>query len=146
MTEVLALAQEQLADIAAVQKKQAALTVGATAADGLVQVTVNAHGQLVKTVIDESYLDDYEFEELADHITEAAQAAARTATRRVSEMMGAIDERRKAFPSLAELVQGAPDLRDLTPPGFEPFSVEGRRRDAGRDQGGEETAFPTVRR
>jgi DNA-binding protein YbaB len=146
MTEVLALAQEQLADIAAVQKKQAKLTASASAADGLVEVTVNNCGHVLKTVIDESYLDEYEFEELADHITEAAQTAARTAALRVSEMMGPIDERRKAFPSLSEIVEGAPDLRDLMPPGLDPFSMAGPRRDAGRDEGGEETAFPTVRR
>jgi DNA-binding protein YbaB len=97
-TEVLALAQEQMAEIAAVQRKQARLTATGVAADGLVEVTVNAHGQLVKTVIDESYLDDYEFEELADHITEAAHAAARDVGQRVAEMMVPISERRKRFP------------------------------------------------
>jgi DNA-binding protein YbaB len=146
MTEMLALVQEQLADVAAVQKKQAQLTASAAAADGLVEVTVNAHGHVVKTVIDESYLDEYEFEELADHVTEAAQAATREAGRRVSAMLAPIDERRKAFPSLSEIVEGAPDLRDLMPPGLDPFSVAGPRRDAGRDEGGEETVFPTVRR
>jgi DNA-binding protein YbaB len=145
MTEMLALVQEQLADIAAVQKRQARLTASGSAADGLVEVTVNAHGHVVETVIDESYLEEYEFEELADHVTEAAQAAARTAARRISEMMGPIDERRKALPSLSEIVEGAPDLRDLMPPGLDPLSTAGPR-DAGRDDGGEETVFPTVRR
>jgi DNA-binding protein YbaB len=146
MTEVLALVQEQLADIAAVQKKQAELTASAAAADGMVEVTVNAQGHVLKTVIDESYLDDYEFEELAEHITEAAQAAAREAGRRVSAMFVPIDQRRKALPSLSEIVEGAPDLRDLMPPGLDPFSAAGPRRDAGGNEGGEETAFPTVRR
>ncbi|MDT5208827.1 MAG: hypothetical protein QOF67_1242, partial [Mycobacterium sp.] len=58
MTDVLALVREQIADIAALQKTQAELTATGEAADGMVEVTVNAGGQLLKTVIDESYLDE----------------------------------------------------------------------------------------
>lgn len=142
MTEVLALVGEQLADIAEVQKKQAVLTASAAAADGLVEVTVNAHGHVVKTAVDETYLDEYEFEELADHFTEAARAATREVGRRVSAMMAPISERRKALHSLSETVEGVPDLRELAPPGLDLFSVGGTRRDAG----GDDTGFPTVRR
>jgi DNA-binding protein YbaB len=143
-TEVLALAQEQMAEIAAVQRKQAQLTATGVAADGLVEVTVNAHGQLVKTVIDESYLDDYEFEELADHITEAAHAAARDAGQRVAEMMVPISERRKRFPGLSEIVDGAPDLRDLAPSWLDPFAAP--RQNPNENDGRDDTTFPTVRR
>ena len=76
-----------MADIAAMQQKQAALTASAAVADGLVEVTVNAQGRLLKTAIDESYLDEHEFDELADHITEAARRAADDAAQRVSEMI-----------------------------------------------------------
>jgi DNA-binding protein YbaB len=145
MTEVLALVQEQLADIAAVQKQQAELTETAAAADGMVEVTVNAAGHVVKTVIDEAYLDEHEFDELADHITEAAQAAARDASRRAIEMFAPINERRKRFPSLSEFVDGAPDLRDLAPPWPQPAAVAPRQNHDG-DDGREESAFPTVRR
>lgn len=145
MTELLALAQEQLADIAAVQREQAKVIGCATAADGLVEVTVDARGHVVKTVIDESYLEEYELAELADHITEAAQAAARRATQRVSEMMAPISDRRNRFPAMSEVIDGAPDLRDLTPPWLESDPAptpgeapEGRPRD--------ETSFPVVRR
>jgi DNA-binding protein YbaB len=144
MTEVLALVEEQMADIAAVRKRQAELTASAVAADGSVEVTVNARGHVVKTVIDENYLDEYEFEELADHVTEAARAAAQKAARRISQMMAPIDERRKAFPSLSQFVEGAPDLRDLTRAVFE-HVPEHRRQDSG-DGGGDESVFPTVRR
>ena len=144
-TEVMALVQEQMADIAAVQTKRAELTATAAAADGLVEVTVNAHGQLMKTVIDESYLDEYEFEELGDHVTEAARAAGREATRRVAEMMAPISERRKGLPSLSQIMEGAPDLRDLAPPWLDPFAAAQPPRTPNED-GGEETAFPTVRR
>lgn len=146
MTEVLALVQEQMADIAALQKKQAAVTATGTAADGMVEVTVNAGGQLIKTVIDEDYLDEHEFEELADHVTEAAQAAAADAGRRIAELMVPISERRKRFPSLSEVVDGAPDLRDLVPPWLQPGVTQGPRHDPVDDDGSEHNAFPTVRR
>jgi len=146
VTEVLALVQEQLADVAAMQKKQAELRTTGTAADGMVEVTVNAAGQLTKTLIDESYLDEHEFEELAEHITEAAQAAARDATRQVSEMLVPISERRKAFPSLSDIVDGAPDLRALSPSWLDPFGAPQSRQGPNTDDGGDETPFPRVRR
>jgi DNA-binding protein YbaB len=144
MTDVLALVQEQLADIAAVQRKQAELTASATAADGLVEVTVNAHGHLINTVIDETYLDEFEFEELSDHITEAAQAAAGDALRLVAEMMAPIRERRNELPALSEIMEGAPDLRDLTPAELAPYPVASPQQTP--DDGRDESAFPTVRR
>jgi DNA-binding protein YbaB len=146
MTEVLALVQEQMADIAAMQKRQAEITAKATVADGMVEVTVDAHGHLVETIIDESYLDEHEFEELADHVTEAAQAAVREVSRRIAELMVPISERRKRFPSLSEFIDGAPDLRDLVPPGFGPVNEPGPRPDHVDGDGREENTFPTVRR
>jgi DNA-binding protein YbaB len=144
MTEVLALVQEQMADIAAMQTKQAAITATGTAADGMVEVTVNAQGHLVKTVIDEAYLDEHEFEDLSDHITEAAQEAAGDAARQVSELLVPISERRKRFPSLSDIVDGAPDLRDLVPTRLQPVAAQGPRHD--NDDGMQDSAFPTVRR
>jgi DNA-binding protein YbaB len=146
MTEVLALVQEQMADIAATQQRQAAVTATAAAADGLVEVTVNAQGQVIKTVIDEAYVDVHEFEELADHITDAAQQAAADAVRQVTEMLIPISERRKQLPSLSDIVDGAPDLRDLVPSWLQPVAAPGPRHDHHDDDGGEESAFPTVRR
>ncbi|MGV0743840.1 YbaB/EbfC family nucleoid-associated protein [Mycolicibacterium sp. XJ870] len=143
LTEVLGLVQKQMADIAAVRTKQAKLTVARTAADGLVEVTVNAHGQLLKTVIDETYLDEYEFDQLADHITEAAQAAFRDVAQRVADMMAPIGERRRRFPSLAEIVDGAPDLRNLAP-SWPQHRAEPRSNHDNRGQNGD--AFPTLRR
>jgi DNA-binding protein YbaB len=146
MTEVLAQVQEQMSDIAAVQRRQAELKATGESADGMVKVTVNAHGQLVETVIDESYLDEYEFEELSGHITEAAQTAAREAARRVAEMMAPITERRMALPSMSEIVEGAPDLRDFTPPWRDSFGVAEPRKDTDDRDGGDDTTLPTVRR
>jgi DNA-binding protein YbaB len=145
MTDVLALVREQMADIAVLQKKQAELIATGEAAHGLVEVTVNAHGQLLNTVIDESYLEEYEFDELADHVTEAAQAAVREASQRMSEMMVPISERRKRFPSLSEFVEGAPDLRDLVPQWRQPVASTSPRDERGDDDGRPDSAFPTVR-
>jgi DNA-binding protein YbaB len=144
MTEVLALVQEQLADIAAVQKRQAELTATAAAADGLVEVTVNAAGHVINTEIDEAYLDEHDFDELSDHITEAAQAAARDAAQLATEMMGPINERRKRFPSLSDIVEGAPDLRDLAPAWLQPTVTA--HQDADDGDGQDDSTFPTVRR
>jgi DNA-binding protein YbaB len=145
MTEVLALVQEQMADIAAMQEKQAAVTGIGTAADGMVEVTVNAQGHLIKTDIDEAYLEEHQFEDLSHHITEAAQEAAADAARQVSELLVPISERRKRFPSLSDIVDGAPDLRDLVPSWGQPAAAPGPRHQH-HDDGREDSAFPTVRR
>ncbi|MGE2817904.1 YbaB/EbfC family nucleoid-associated protein [Mycobacterium heidelbergense] len=151
VTDVLARLQDQLTDIAALQKKQAALRLNAQAADGTVEVTVDARGQLVKAVIDKSYLDDHDFEDLGDHITEAARAAAEDASRRVAEMLAPINERHKEFPSFSDIVENIPDPKDLVPPGLDAFVEAPRRQEpaapsgVGYDDRGD-ADFPTVRR
>lgn len=146
MTEVLALVQEQLADIAAVQKQQAELTATVATADGMVEVMVNAAGHVIKTVIDGAYLGEYEFEELADHITEAAQAAARDVARRSTEMLVPINERRRRFPSLSDIVEDAPDLRELMPEWPPSMAAAQPHQHAADDGEGSDSTFPTVRR
>lgn len=152
LTDVLGQLQDQLTDIAAIQKKQAALKVDAEAADGTVQVTVNARGQLVKAVIDKSYLDEHDFEELGDHVLEAAQAAAQDAGRRVAELLAPINERHAKFPSFSDIVEGIADPKDLVPPGLDGFAgVPGRKEPSASSPGGPyddggDGDFPTVRR
>jgi DNA-binding protein YbaB len=75
-TELVAQAQEQLANIAAIQRQQAALTATASAADGMVQVSVNARGVVIETRIDHDYLGEYDVKDLGHDITDAAQQAA----------------------------------------------------------------------
>ncbi|OBB22446.1 hypothetical protein A5792_05090 [Mycolicibacterium peregrinum] len=144
MTEVLALVSEQMADIAAVQREQAQLTATAEEADGLVQVTVDARGHVTETVIDESYLEEYELEELGGHVTAAAQTAAHDVAQRSAALMMPIEERRRMMPSLSDIADTAPDLRDLT------RSVFGQdetavQASAPEDDDRDESAFPTVR-
>jgi DNA-binding protein YbaB len=144
-----------MADFVELQKKQAALEVSATAAEGSIEVTVNARGQVVKALIDKSYLDDHDFEELGDHLTEAAQAAARQAGGRVAEMLAPMGERQRSFPSFSDIVEGIPDLGDVLPPGLEVLSAAASRREgspaswvagSGDDGGDGGAEFPTVRR
>lgn len=111
-TELMAQAQEQLADIAAVQQRQAALTATASAADEMVQVSVNARGVVIETKIDPDYLDEFDFEDLGAYITEAAQRAAASIQQQAATLMKPLMQRRDALPSLSEIISGAPDLRD----------------------------------
>jgi DNA-binding protein YbaB len=154
VSDVLVGLRDQLADIAAVRKKQAALEVAARSAEGSVEVTVNARGQLVRTVIDQCFLDDHDFDELGGYITEAAQAAAAEAAGRVAELVAPINERHKRFPSFSDIVAGLPDPSDVMPPGLEVFTA-GTAPQKGSsvlsvggsyDDGNDGTEFPTVRR
>lgn len=144
MTEVLALVQEQMADIAAVQREQQQLTATADAADGLVQVTVDARGHVTETTIDEAYLDEYELEELGAHVTSAAQSAAHIVAQRAAALMVPIDERRRMMPSLSDIVDSAPDLRDLTRSVYGAEAAVAPAREP-EDDDTDESAFPTVR-
>jgi DNA-binding protein YbaB len=116
LNDVMTGLQSQLADIAVAQQKQAALRVNAQAADGAVEATVNARGQLVDIVIDQSYLDDHDFDELRAHIVEAAQTAARDAGQRVAKMLAPINKRHKSMPTFSDMVEGIPDPSDFMPP------------------------------
>jgi len=127
-SDVFARVQSQLADLAAVQKQQAALSVSAAAADQTVEVTVNAQGQLTKVVIDESYLDDHEFEDLGGVILQAARAAAQDAGRQVAELLAPIGERYTSLPSFSDFVEGATNISDLLPDGFGWSAVPGARK------------------
>ena len=113
LDETLELVQEHLADLAIVERKRAALSATASAADGTVVVTVDVRGVVSKTEVDELYLDDYELADLGDFVTAAAQEAAGDVGRQSAELLAPLAERRARFPSLSDIVQGAPDLRDL---------------------------------
>jgi DNA-binding protein YbaB len=112
-TELVAQPQEQLANFAAIQRQQSALTATASVAAGMVQVSVNARGVVIETRIDHDYLDEYDVEDLGHDITDAAQRAAATVQRRASALMEPLMEHRAALPSLSEIISGATDLGDF---------------------------------
>ncbi|MGC5249336.1 YbaB/EbfC family nucleoid-associated protein [Gordonia sp. DT219] len=111
--ELMASAQEQLTAIGEVQRRRAQLVAHATVADRTVTVHVNAQGVVIKTEIDPDFLDEYDFEDLAGFVTEAAQQAAANVARQGEAMMESIRKANAALPSLSEVLDGAPDLRDF---------------------------------
>jgi DNA-binding protein YbaB len=115
LAEALALLQEHMADLAVLEKKLADLSATATVADGTVVVTVDAQGIVSGAAVDESYLDEYDLADLGGFVTAAAQAAARDVARRSAELLAPLAERRAQFPSLSDIVDGAPDIRELLP-------------------------------
>ena len=143
LVEALALVQEHLAELAIVEKKRAALTSTATAADGTVAVTVDARGVVSETTVDESYLGEYELADLGDFITAAAQEAAADVAMRSAELLAPLAERRARFPSLSDVVDGAPDIRDLV---SHLHPVDHPQQPADDGGGHEATSdYPTVR-
>ena len=144
LAEALALVQEHLADLAIVEKKRAALSATATAADGTVVVTVDARGVVSETAVDESYLDDYELADLGDFVTAAAQEAAGDVGRQSAELLAPLADRRARFPSLSEVVEGAPDIRDLVSHLHPVDRAQQFAGDGGHD-GEAPGDFPTVR-
>jgi DNA-binding protein YbaB len=113
LNDLLARVQEQMADFATLQKKRAALTARASTAEGTVEVTVNAQGTVVRTVIDEAYFDEFDLPELGNYITSAAQTAAQEVWRRSAELLAPLTERRSRMPSLSDHIEGAPDVGNL---------------------------------
>jgi DNA-binding protein YbaB len=109
--DVLALVQEQMRDLSVMQQQQAALTATGTAADGLVEVTLDARRTVTATKIDETYLREFEFIELSGYITTAAQAAAQEIERRAAELLAPLTARRQEISSLSGVM--APDFHDL---------------------------------
>ncbi|ORJ61419.1 hypothetical protein B5M45_10055 [Mycobacterium simiae] len=144
-SHVLSLVQEQMRDLSVMQQRRAALTATATAADGTVEITVDAQRMVTKTVIDESYLDEFELADLGGYITSAAQDAAREIERQSAGLLTSLTQRRQEISSFSGLVPDSPDFADLlssltamAPP---------IRSDDGGDEGlDDQSAYPIVRR
>ncbi|MBA0047872.1 YbaB/EbfC family nucleoid-associated protein [Mycobacteroides sp. LB1] len=118
LVDALALVQEHMNDLAALEEKRAALSATVTVADATVAVTVDADGVVIQTVVDESYIDEHDLTDLGSYVTAAAQEAANDVEWQLAEMLQPIAERREQFPSLSEIVNGAPDIRELVPDFF----------------------------
>lgn len=114
MASILDGLQDQLQGIAELQRQRSMLTATASVADKRVQVTVNADGMVVETRFT-SDIDDLSYEEIAEYVTAAAQAATRGVMARSRELMQPLIERKSQLPKLSEMVEGAPDLEDFLP-------------------------------
>ncbi|WP_445161756.1 YbaB/EbfC family nucleoid-associated protein [Mycobacterium sp. Dal123C01] len=145
---VLSLVQGQMRDLSVMQQRRAALTATASAADGTVKITVDAQQVVTKTVIDESYLDEFELADLAGYITTAAQEAAQEVERQAAALLAPLTARRQEISSLSGLVTDAPDFSELISALHSPAqSVPASwRADDGDDGPEQPSSFPTVRR
>jgi DNA-binding protein YbaB len=143
--QVLALVQEQMRDLSNIQQQRSTLVAKATAADGTVEVTVNAQRTVTKTVIDESYLDDHQITELGAHITSAAQAAVRQLDQRSEALLAPMNERRKAVSEISGNVIGLPGFREaLAEVSAMGDSVRAQPKTT-EDNGDDDSSFPTIR-
>lgn len=144
---VISLVQQQMRELAVMQQKQTALTATGTAAEGMVEVSVDSRRMVTKTVIDESYLDEYEFADLSGHITAAAQSAVQEIERRSAALLAPMTERRQEISSLAGRVADVPNFSELLS-GMSSFASDEPRRGGdgvGNDME-EQSTYPTVRR
>jgi DNA-binding protein YbaB len=145
-SHVLALVQEQMQGLSVMQERRAALTATATAAEGTVEITVDAQRTVTKTVVDETYLDEFEFADLAGYITTAAREAAQEIDRQSAALLAPLTQRREEISSLSALVTDAPDFGDLISGLSSPAAPSSSRADDGDDGSEEHSSFPTVRR
>lgn len=106
--------RDQMQGIAEVQRKRALLTATVTACEKRIEVTVNADGLLVDLKFADDILD-LEMDEIALNITAAVQSAAADVARQAAELAKPLREQRDSLPSLATIVDGAPDLGGLIP-------------------------------
>lgn len=142
---VFALVQGQMGDLKDLRQRQSALAATASAADGTVEVTVNGQRMITKTMIDDSFLDEFDLKELGGFITRAAQAAAQEVERRAAAMITPMNERRKAISEIAAGAIDVPELPEMlsrinafTPDAYEDRPVV--------EDGDDESPISTVRR
>jgi DNA-binding protein YbaB len=148
LAEVMALAQEQMRELSAAQQQRIALSGTGTAADGLVEVTVDAQRMVTSTVIGESYLQEFELADLGGHITTAAQAAAQEVERRGAALFAPLAQRRQEFSAMSGRLVDAPEFGELlsliNPVGH--TAPAPPRDDDGGEEWSEAPRFPTVKR
>jgi len=148
LAEAMALAEEQIQELSTVNQRRMALSGKGTAADGLVEVTVDAQYTVTNTVIEESYLQEFELADLGAHVTAAARAAVEEVGRRGAALMAPLAERRQAIRSMAGRMVDAPEFGELLslinpPPPPPPVANHGDDEDDGWS---EDPRFPTVKR
>jgi DNA-binding protein YbaB len=141
LIDALALLREHMAELAILEQKRAALSATATVADGAVAVTVNARGVVSNTAIDESYFEDHDLADLGDDVTAAAQQAAGVVEMRSAELLAPLAQRRARFPSLSDVVDGAPDIRAL----LAHVHPDDKARPTADEREQEASPYPTVR-
>jgi DNA-binding protein YbaB len=147
LAEVMALAQDQMRAVSAAQQQRMALSGTGTAADGLVEVTVDAQRMVTSTVIADSYLQEYELADLGSHITTAAQVAAQDVEHRGAALFAPLAERRQALSALSGRLVDAPDFSELMSRiNPQAPAAQNPQHDDGDEDWTEDPRYPTVRR
>lgn len=111
--ELVARVEEQMRDLAVMQEKRSALTATAAVADGAVEVTIDAERRLSAVVIDESYLEEFEFTELGGHIVDASRTAFADLEARSAALLEPLTRRHEAINALPNPLTDVPDFQDL---------------------------------
>lgn len=143
----LSLVQKQMRELSAMRQKQAALTGTGTAADGMVEVRVDSRRMMTETVIDESYLTEFELADLGGHVTAAAQAAVQQVEQRAEALLAPLLERRQEISSLSTQAVDVPEFGEFIA-GLSTLAREEPRRGGEATDGMEEQVppYPTVRK
>lgn len=143
--DAFGLLQDQMQQMAEIQERREELVAKGVAADGAVEVTVDAHGVVTDVTVDDAYLDDHEFEELGGHVVAAAQEAAREMERQAQEVFAPLVERRTAITDLSASIRDVPEFGEALA-AVQSWSLPGGSSATlgkGRADGTE--SFPTVR-
>ncbi|MEU1980928.1 YbaB/EbfC family nucleoid-associated protein [Nocardia sp. NPDC019395] len=106
--------QAGMSSIEKMQREWALLTATGTAARGLVTVSINAEGTVIETRF-AGEIDELSYSEIADAVTEAAQAAMTEMRQKTAALMAPVQEPDARIGSLSELAPGAPDIVGLVP-------------------------------
>lgn len=114
LADLLDTVNLHIRSIAEAQRQRVELTATATAAKGRVQITVNADGVVIETRFADD-IDELDYDEIADAVTDATQEAAMEVARRANELIAPIQRTRSQLPSLSEMVAGLPDLKTRVP-------------------------------
>ncbi|BBX43407.1 YbaB/EbfC family nucleoid-associated protein [Mycobacterium simiae] len=146
LAHLLSLVREQLQDLPAMRQRRSSLTAKASAANGTVEVTVDARHCVVKTVIDESYLQDFDLAALGDHVTKAARQAAQDVEQQTIALQAPLADRRSEILSLSRLVADTPAFHDAIT-GLRSNAPGESRHASDEDDGFDDfKQFPVVRR
>ncbi|WP_405162026.1 YbaB/EbfC family nucleoid-associated protein [Nocardia sp. NBC_01499] len=114
LADLLDTVNLHIRSIADAQRQRVELTATATAGKGRVRITVNADGVVIETEFADD-IDELDYDEIADAVTEATQEAASEVARRANELIAPIQRSRSRLPSLSEIVGGLPDLQARVP-------------------------------
>ncbi|MFI5776861.1 YbaB/EbfC family nucleoid-associated protein [Nocardia sp. NPDC051570] len=114
LADLLDTVNAHIHSIAEAQQQRVELTATASAGEGRVRITVNADGVVIETRFADD-IDELDYDEIAEAVTDATQEAAAEVARRAEELIAPIRRTRSRLPSLSEMVEGLPDLKARVP-------------------------------